>query len=155
MLKLNQTVSDLLHLKMKTIYLAILPLLLVVSLLFVTRASAVSAPKCEDAKPSDTPRIRKVEVFSNRIKISTTSVAYDNSYYFIAFGFKDGDERFGVQFPYGPTPHHWVNYFINDLAPSTTYYFKVRGGNGCKPGNWSTSVKAKTPVRGSQTYYFN
>lgn len=139
---------------MKKISLVILPIL-VLSALFVTRAHAVSAPKCTDAKPSDTPRIRKIEAFPNRIKISTTSVEYNNSYYFIAFGFENGDERFGVQFPYGVTPHHWVNYFVNELAPSTTYYFKVRGGNGCKPGNWSTSVKAKTPTRGSLIYYFN
>jgi len=33
---------------------------------------------------------------------------------------------------------------INYLSPNTTYYFQVRGGNGCATGDWSNSLMTKT-----------
>ena len=114
----------------------------------------IAEGKCTDAKPSDTPRIRKIDADPDHVIIYTTAVAQNNSYYFIAYGLQPGDERYGVQFNHGPSSGHWVSYKINNLTPKTTYYFKVRGGNGCKPGNWSTWVKVKTPAFENQLYYF-
>lgn len=37
-----------------------------------------------------------------------------------------------------------VSILINYLSPNTTYYFQVRGGNGCATGDWSNSLMAKT-----------
>ncbi|MBI2641475.1 fibronectin type III domain-containing protein [Candidatus Roizmanbacteria bacterium] len=110
--------------------------------------------KCRDAKPSDTPRIRKIYVKPGRAILYFTAVAENNSYYFVAYGFAEGDDRFGVQFPFGPSSGHWIKYGINALSPNTTYFFKVRGGNGCKPGNWSKWRKATTPKEGSRWYSF-
>jgi len=33
---------------------------------------------------------------------------------------------------------------IKSLAPNTTYYFKIRGGNHCAVGEWSDWLMAKT-----------
>jgi hypothetical protein len=51
--------------------------------------------------------------------------------------------QFGVQFPHG-LYKGVIDYTIKELRPSTTYYFKVRGGNGCAPGGWSNTLSAKT-----------
>jgi hypothetical protein len=49
-----------------------------------------------------------------------------------------------VEFDYSNTTGV-VSYDIGALSPDSTYYFKVRGGNGCMPGNWSNELKATTP----------
>ncbi len=35
-------------------------------------------------------------------------------------------------------------YLVASLLPATTYYFRVRGGNGCAIGTWSNEISAKT-----------
>jgi LysM repeat protein len=35
-------------------------------------------------------------------------------------------------------------YTVNYLNPNTTYYFRVRAGNGCATGSWSNEISAKT-----------
>ncbi|GEM_PF-2962592 len=127
--------------------------LLVFSVVF-PKAYAVPAPKCNDAKPSDTPRIQRIDAKPKQIKLYTSSVAENNSYYYIAYGYQPGDERFGVEFPFGAMSGHSVKYVVNHLSPNTIYYFKARGGNGCKPGNWSAWVKARTPVQGILIYNY-
>lgn len=125
-----------------------------VGIFAVPQTFAVPAPKCRDSKPSDTPRIRKIYAKPTHVILYHTAVAENNTYYFISYGFAAGDERFGVQFNYGATSGRRISYKISSLAPNTTYFFKIRGGNGCKPGNWSGWVKVKTPLRGSKIYNF-
>lgn len=141
---------------MRTLVRTFLILSLVLSVFTVAlpKAYAVPAPKCNDSKPSDTPRIRKVYAKPSHVILYYTAVAEHNTYYFISYGFAPGDERFGVQFNYDASSGHWIKYKINSLSPNTTYYFKVRGGNGCKPGNWSAWVKVRTPAQGFQIYNY-
>ena len=35
-------------------------------------------------------------------------------------------------------------YLVEYLSPGKTYYFRVRGGNGCATGSWSNEISAKT-----------
>src|SRR5258708_21832886 len=44
----------------------------------------------------------------------------------------------------GITPSASMNFSVNSLSPNTTYYFKVRGGNGCATGAWSNEISATT-----------
>lgn len=138
-----------------SVVIVILLLMTFCASVFVVRPIfAVSAPKCGDSKPSDTPRIRKIYAKPTHVILYHTAVAQNNTYYFISYGFAAGDERFGVQFNYGATSGRWINYKIKSLTPNTTYFFKIRGGNGCKTGNWSSWVKVKTPLRGSRIYNY-
>jgi len=36
------------------------------------------------------------------------------------------------------------SYTVNYLNPNTTYYFRIRAGNGCAVGSWSNEISAKT-----------
>jgi hypothetical protein len=36
------------------------------------------------------------------------------------------------------------SYLVKSLKPATTYYFRVRAGNGCATGKWSNEILAKT-----------
>jgi hypothetical protein len=35
-------------------------------------------------------------------------------------------------------------YMVNFLFPNTTFYFRIRAGNGCAPGGWSNEISATT-----------
>lgn len=66
------------------------------------------------------------EVRLNWLKVSNADK------YTIAFGLSSGNYIYG--FPdTGDTDH----FTVGDLVPGNTYYFVVRGVNGCMPGPWS------------------
>lgn len=113
-----------------------------------SRVYAVKTFKCTEAKPSDTPRFKRMDAKKTSVKLYFSSVAQNNTLYIISYGYWAGDERFGVEFPFDARSKGWIKYKINSLEPGKTYYFKVRGGNGCKPGNWSDWKKVTTPKSG-------
>lgn len=50
-----------------------------------------------------------------------------------------------------------IVYTINELKPNTTYYFRVRSGNGCATGEWGNIISAKTTnsLQAKKVYYKN
>ncbi|MEK7597714.1 MAG: fibronectin type III domain-containing protein [Patescibacteria group bacterium] len=105
--------------------------------------SAPKTPTCEKESPNKAPHLFQIDTTKNSAKLffSPVNNAVDN--YYIAYGLSEGDERFGVKFDKG-FYDGVINYTINELAPNTKYYFKVRAGNGCATGNWSNWLTAKT-----------
>jgi len=63
--------------------------------------------------------------------------------YVLEYGTKSGDYPYGVQ-DMGGNSRGQMTYLVKSLSPNTTYYFKVRGGNGCATGSWSNEISAKT-----------
>jgi len=108
-------------------------------------ASAANAkpPTCSYTPPYSAPHLFQITTNQTQATLYFTPIMENISYYFIAYGYTPGDIRFGASYEYGPYPGV-VNYTVNMLAPGTTYYFTVRGGNGCATGPWSSSVKAIT-----------
>lgn len=107
-----------------------------------TTANA-SAPGCGDWPPLNAPKLFQIDTSQNSASLYFMPVTDYLSYYFIAYGYKEGDWRFGTQFN-STQKIGVVSHTINDLSANTTYYFMVRGGNGCAPGAWSNYLLAKT-----------
>lgn len=105
--------------------------------------SSTSGTSCSDPPPSNSPHLFQIDTSNNSAKLYFTPVNDHLSYYFIAYGYDTNDDRFGISFPHGLSKGV-ENYTINALVPNTTYYFKIRGGNGCSPGSWSNILPAKT-----------
>jgi hypothetical protein len=63
--------------------------------------------------------------------------------YVLEYGTKSGDYPYGVQ-DMGVNSRGQMTFLVNSLSSNTTYYFKVRGGNGCATGTWSNEISAKT-----------
>ena len=63
--------------------------------------------------------------------------------YVLEYGTKSGDYPYGVQ-DMGVNSRGQMTFLVKSLSPDTTYYFKVRGGNGCATGSWSNEISAKT-----------
>jgi len=105
--------------------------------------SSPSAPVCIDTAPTNNPDLFQIDRAGSKATLYFSPVNDHLSYYYVAYGFSPGDERFGVSFQSGLSSGV-VNYTINDLNPNTTYYFKVRGGNGCAPGGWSNNKESNS-----------
>lgn len=69
--------------------------------------------------------------------------------YTISFGQGKNNEGYGISFAQGNATGA-IMYKINDLSPNSVYTFKVRGSNGCKPGDWSSTITIKTQPKGSK-----
>lgn len=106
-------------------------------------AQSSGPPACGDWPPLNAPRLFQIDTTKNSATLYFMPVSNYLSYYYIAYGFKEGDWRFGTQFN-STQKIGVVSTTINCLSPNTTYYFTVRGGNGCAPGNWSNYLSAET-----------
>lgn len=102
-----------------------------------------STSVCSDFAPTNNPDLFQIDRAGSRAVLYFTPVNDHLSYYYIAYGLSPGDERYGVSFSAGLSSGV-VNFTINDLNPNTTYYFKVRGGNGCAPGGWSNNKESNS-----------
>jgi len=101
------------------------------------------APGCNDQSPgSKAPWLYSaVAQNGNSILLYFTEADDPVNTYALEFGSKSGD------YPYGSTNiggKGLRTYLVQSLSPNTTYYFRVRGGNGCAPGPWSNELSATT-----------
>ncbi len=117
--------------------------------------SSPSAPSCSDAQPSGTPDLFQIDI-NNTQAILYFAPANGANKYYIAYGNGDTTEQYGVEFDSGVSSGV-LSYTINLLSPNTQYSFKVRGENGCMPGNWGNTMQSKTKSSssGGTTYYKN
>ena len=120
-------------------------------------AANVKAPTCGKTPPNSAPNLFQISTTQTQATLYFTPLRENVSYYFVAYGFSPGDMRFGTSFEWGPYDGV-IDYTVNMLTPGTTYYFTVRGGNGCATGPWSASVPAtavgsSSTTQSTQTYY--
>ncbi|MDO8609234.1 MAG: hypothetical protein Q7R95_01680 [bacterium] len=111
-----------------------------------------TTPKtCSDVAPSNSPVLFQIDTLGKDATLFFTPANDHVSYYRIAYGYTIGDDRFGIAFNHG-LYSGVINYTVGELALGSTYYFRVRGGNGCSTGNWSNWLKA-TPFSTKRSFY--
>lgn len=105
--------------------------------------SAGSTSVCNATAPSSAPNLYEIDVNNNSATLffSPAGSPYDS--YYISYGTGSNSEGYGVQFSQGQT-RGALNYTINQLSPNTTYTFKVRAGNSCQTGPWSSNLTITT-----------
>lgn len=118
-------------------------------------SSSNSSSSCNDGKPSSIPDLFQIDVTDKSAKLFFTPIANTSKFY-ISYSTQSNIFQHGVE----PTlaREGVQNFTINLLKPSTTYYFKIRGQNGCMPGDWSNTMKITTRPKGylkTISYYKN
>ncbi len=110
---------------------------------------------CRSSAPTSKPDLFQIDVYGTDATLYFAPATNANKY-FIAYGDRDTTEQYGVEYNSGNV-NGVLSYTIHMLSPSSSYSFKVRGGNGCMPGEWSNVMKAKmaAPTRGTYSYYKN
>lgn len=69
------------------------------------------------------------------------------TYYLVAYGLTSGSLAYGNPNIGGAGT---TAYTVNNLSGGTRYYFQVRAGNGCAPGDFSNTLSA-IPTGGTRT----
>ena len=107
--------------------------------------STTNSPSCSDQVPgAKTPLLYgAIAQSSGSILLYFTEADSPVTKYVLEYGTKSGEYQYGVQ-DMGVNERNQMTYQVNALSPNTTYYFKVRGQNGCATGNWSNEISAKT-----------
>ena len=106
--------------------------------------------RCSDPQPVSAPELFQINTTGVSAKLFFTPITNTNNYY-ISFSTSANAEEHGTGI-INLSREGVQNYTIGLLKPNTIYYFKVRGQNGCMPGNWSNIMKIKTD---SGSYYKN
>lgn len=122
-------------------------------------AASSSASGSSDAQELNTqcselqPGFKKPKIYaaaasknglSRSIGLYFTPTSHPVDHYAIIYGTKTGQYQYGVLDIQGEDPRFFS---IGHLKPGTTYYFRVRGGNGCATGEWSDEIQVKTLPR--------
>ncbi len=108
-----------------------------------SNSSSVGAPQCTDTTPTGIiPWLYEANAKSgSEITLRFTNWQSPVDHFALEYG--TGSNNY--QFAAGNIGGNGTNsYTINSLSPNTTYYFRVRAGNGCAAGSWSNELSAKT-----------
>ncbi len=101
-------------------------------------AAAVSAPVCTDAKPKSAPiLLSAVATGLNEVTLTWSGAESPVSYYLIAYGTSSGTFQYGNPNVGGADT---TSYIVRNLSGQQIYYFKIRAGNGCMPGDFSNEL---------------
>lgn len=120
--------------------------------IFVSVASSQNSnnynatPKtCSNLAPPLSPNLFQISSTSNSATLYFSPLLSNTDRYYIAYGLTQKAEDYGVEFK--GSNNGVQAYTIQKLKSNTSYYFKVRAGNGCMPGNWSNILKTKTSMK--------
>lgn len=110
-----------------------------------TTSSSSLAPSCTDqASGAKTPWLYgAIAQDTSSIILYFTEADSPVTKYVLEYGIKSGEYQYGVQ-DMGVNERNQMTYLVKSLSPNTTYYFKIRGQNGCATGEWSNELSAKT-----------
>jgi len=102
-------------------------------------SSSSTSTVCNDTAPSSAPINFKAIAGQNSVTLSWSKPSTTFTYYLIAFSEDASAQKYGNPNIGGPDT---LSYTVNQLSAGTKYYFKIRTGNGCTPGPFSTIVSA-------------
>ncbi len=105
-------------------------------------SSPASAQTCSDSVPKSAPAITLVSgKSSTEIKLTFTHATDPVTYYALEYGPESQKYIYSAA---NIGNHDATTYTVQKLSPNSTYYFRLRAGNGCMPGEWSAEVSGKT-----------
>lgn len=94
--------------------------------------------KCNDTRPAADPILVSTSSPSETsVTLAWQEAADPVSYYLLAYGTSETLMEFGIPNIGGRGTNTFT---VNGLTKGVKYYFKVRAGNGCKPGGFSNKL---------------
>ncbi|MFA6463036.1 MAG: MBG domain-containing protein [Candidatus Shapirobacteria bacterium] len=110
-------------------------------------SSSCSSSVCNDSKPESAPVLISARVTGfNEVTLTWKPAKGSVTYYLVAYGNKPGQMIYGNPNVGG---RDTLSYTVKGLSIKNRYYFKVRAGNGCTPGDFSNEVSVVVTKGGS------
>lgn len=107
--------------------------------------SSPSAPGCSAQKPVAVPDLFQINAQIESVTVYLAPVPNPRDRYFVSYSTNENAEEHGFEFKSDSSGVIAVD--IRDLQAHTVYYFKVRAGNDCQPGDWSNILSVQTGQR--------
>ncbi|NCU33416.1 MAG: hypothetical protein EOM23_10935, partial [Candidatus Moranbacteria bacterium] len=124
-----------------------------------TQAAATSSPTfnttppgCTDTVTSAVPDLFEIRTNKDTMVLYFSPPSGEYSSFYIAFSRDPNKWEYGTEYNQGYYPGV-LKYTIHLLDSNTTYYVKIRPGNGCATGNWSNTMTAKTTTGSEKVFY--
>jgi len=109
-------------------------------------SSSGGTPSCQMDKPSSAPDLFQIDTTDTTAHLFFTPISNTNRFY-VSYSTREIAEEYGAEITLAREGVQ--NFMVELLHPSTIYYFKMRGQNGCMPGDWSIIMKVKTGAQSS------
>lgn len=107
-----------------------------------TSFSQSAPPDCFDDPPASTPTVYSAVIKGqSAVEVFFTKSSGPLTGYLLEYGNSPDNFQFGADNIGGPDTS---SYQINSLSRNTTYYFRIRGVNGCAVSAWSNLISATT-----------
>ena len=108
---------------------------------FYQPGTAPPAPgACTDPAPGSTVQLTSAEsAGAHSITLTWTVASNPVTYYLLSYGLSSGKYIYGVPNIGGQGT---TSFTVGGLNTATKYYFVIRAGNGCTPGNYSNELSA-------------
>jgi len=111
--------------------------------------SSSGSNTCNDQPPASAPNLFQINTTGSSAQLYFAPARGPYSSYNVSFGDGTKDEGYGAGFSLSQTSGA-LKYDVYKLKPNTRYTFKVRAGNGCKAGPWSSTLAVKTGAKNSK-----
>ena len=116
-------------------------------------ASSTLPPVCTKAVPVGPPDLFEIDTTKDSATLYFAPPPMPYSNFYVAYSTKPDSWQFGTQYDQGFSSGA-LRFTIHALSANTTYYFRVRPGNGCAPGSWGNTMKATTTSSTYPTPYY-
>ena len=118
----------------------------------ISSFSAASPQSCSDPKPANAPDLFQIKTSPGQAILYYAPVSDTNTSYYLAYGHESEKPIYGAVINQGLSSGV-LSFTVNYLKPNTVYYFRIRGQNGCSPGDWSEEIRIKTPSKNASAIF--
>jgi len=122
--------------------------ILLIGIFFQFTETSYAACKTKTDPPASDPIITSVEPGLNQVTLTWVKAGDPVTYYLLQYGTNPDNLEYGN--PY-IGDHDSTSYTVQSLNNGTKYYFRIRAGNGCRPGDFS-DIESAIPGTSAQEY---
>jgi hypothetical protein len=112
-------------------------------------SSVLGSWTCTAEAPRSAPDLFQIDTTGSQAIIYFAPAQRPYTEYYVSFGDGTASEGYGAGFQLSQTSGA-LKYDVYHLKPNMNYTFKVRAGNDCKAGPWSSTMTVKTGAKGAK-----
>ncbi len=113
-------------------------LFLILIWVFLTVTSSINAA-CKDREPGGKPNLLSADSGEQSVSLTWEKAPDPVTYYLVRYGLTKENLEYGLP---NIGDRNTTSFTVQGLTNGQKYFFQVRAGNGCRPGDFSDTVNA-------------